>query len=706
MISLPDVTLVMFDMKCQELAKLAVEDCVKEISFADVQVYSNEPIISSKIRPTAYWTKVPEMNHKEYSEWFWYVLPHQIKTSHFIIAQWDGWIVNPELWDDAFLQYDYIGAPWWHDTFNVGNGVGLRSKRLMEYVSLHRHEFPLEGDEDNLICRVYRPALEAAGFKWAPEDVAARFSFERTRSAENAKSFMFHGVFNFPLVLQGERLAERVRLVKQNAYISEEHIKQMEHGSRPIVLDRLREGYMQPSEERQRASDAVALSEQCRNNNDFENAKQMLLGARNMDPTYSRVYHNLGTLVNKEGTYKSAITLFEKALELLPDAALTLLSLGNALWRVQKFREAKVALYRALDLIPDHFGVYHNLGLLHYALNDPHTAVKFFRRGLELKADSIGIKNDLAMAVLKSGDLLEGLKLFEVRWNGSLTKSPVWECGIPRWDGVRLDNKTLLIHREQGFGDTIQFIRFAKNVRTLYPKSRIVFASQGPLVRFLEHSKDELGLDVIFDIDDSAKLVREAREADYHIPLLSLLPTLGVSFGNLPSAAPYLRALRPSPRSARRSLNVGIVWSASPGYERSRQRSVPIEDLFPLAKIPNVQLYSLQVGHYGQELYSSAGELFIKDATSTIKDFADAADVMETMDVVISVDSGPAHLAASIGRPTFMLNPINPCWRWCYGAEPWYDVMTLFNQVDPNNWDRPIAQIGIELKKMAMENTI
>jgi hypothetical protein len=161
---------------------------------------------------------------KVFGKWLWSDLAGYLTTSHFILTEWDCWVANPEMWTDEFLEYDYIGAPWWTppNNYNVGNGCGLRSTRLMRFLMDHPAEFPLlevppfEGNDDTTLSITYRERLEGYGFKWADEQLASRLAFEYTRPSLDSKHFMFHDSFNFPQVLSGDRLAERVRLMQEN----------------------------------------------------------------------------------------------------------------------------------------------------------------------------------------------------------------------------------------------------------------------------------------------------------------------------------------------------------------------------------------------------------------------------------------------------------------------------------------------------------
>ena len=237
-LQLPDVTLLIMDTKCHELARLAIEDSIRDVDFGDVIIFSDLPIHV----PGTRWVKVdPWPSVERCCEFVWYELSDHIKTSHWMIVQWDGWIIDTGCWRPEFLEYDYVGAPWWYnDAWNVGNGSGLRSIRLMKFLDEHRDAFPMRMPEDGVLCRDYRPALEMHGFRWPSEQLAAEFAFECTRPSPASKHFMFHDMFNFPAVLEGERLAERLRLIYANPYIRRgKKIAELESGRRAMIMPRL-----------------------------------------------------------------------------------------------------------------------------------------------------------------------------------------------------------------------------------------------------------------------------------------------------------------------------------------------------------------------------------------------------------------------------------------------------------------------------------
>lgn len=191
-----NVTLVMIDDVSERMAYAAIEDTARQVEVDHTVGISR--------------------NVTNYEETLWYGIPSRIETSHALIIQYDGFVLDGSRWNPSWLEYDYIGAPWpWHSEFRVGNGgFSLRSRRLMNHLAENSAQYPIRSPEDDSLCRYYRPRLELSGFRWAPESVAREFSFER---GAPRPTFGFHGLFNFPHVMDYQRLVERIGMA--NDYV-------------------------------------------------------------------------------------------------------------------------------------------------------------------------------------------------------------------------------------------------------------------------------------------------------------------------------------------------------------------------------------------------------------------------------------------------------------------------------------------------------
>jgi len=223
-LNLPDVTLVVVDTKSHQLTRVAVDKCLKVANFGDIHIHTNQSEHFKDLNHKHEINRIPVFKDKyAVGIYLWAMVPSIIQTSHFLFIQWDSWIINPAAWTPEFLNFDYIGAPWWYDDgYNVGNGgFSLRSTRMTQFVAdnycLYPH--PFARNEDDLLCRAYRGSLEHKGFKWAPAALAFRFAFERL-IPEN-KPFGFHGIFNWHRVLTPDELSRHLGIAKDNEYIKQ-----------------------------------------------------------------------------------------------------------------------------------------------------------------------------------------------------------------------------------------------------------------------------------------------------------------------------------------------------------------------------------------------------------------------------------------------------------------------------------------------------
>jgi len=246
-LNLPDVTLVCVETREHALAAMAMKDCLSKADFGDVLLLTDKPekfweaIDQKSVRVH----RVPDWPEKiGWSRSWWHDVPPLLRTRQTLNIQWDSWIWDASMWDDAFLQYDYIGAPWWYkDGKNVGNGgFSLVSARLKRFLRDRRDRFPCDTSvDDDLLCRKYRMTLENFGFVWAPESVAHRFSFECSRPSMTSRHFGFHGAFNFGVVLTAEELERRARIMLSSPYIAKPdgYIFQAFAKTNPQLVERL-----------------------------------------------------------------------------------------------------------------------------------------------------------------------------------------------------------------------------------------------------------------------------------------------------------------------------------------------------------------------------------------------------------------------------------------------------------------------------------
>jgi hypothetical protein len=211
---LPDITIVCIDCILHDLTRLALLDTLEQISPAETLIFSDREIYDA---PGVKWVKTSINSKDKAFETLWHVAPNFVETSHYLHIEWDGWVLNGDLWQDSWLDYDYIGAPWpWHPNFRVGNGgFSLRSLHLARFLQAHAATYPIIPPEDDTLCRTYRPTLEDLGFRWAPELVATAFSLEH---GPLHPTFGFHDCRNWPRLLSPTAAAHRTSLAAANLH--------------------------------------------------------------------------------------------------------------------------------------------------------------------------------------------------------------------------------------------------------------------------------------------------------------------------------------------------------------------------------------------------------------------------------------------------------------------------------------------------------
>ncbi len=285
------------------------------------------------------------------------------------------------------------------------------------------------------------------------------------------------------------------------------------------------------------------------------------------------------------------------------------------------------------------------------------------------------------------GRYAAGFALYETRFAAG---SPVRPMTTPRWDGGDLAGRTLLVHAEQGLGDSLQFCRFATQAAA---RGRVVLAVQPPLCGLLRSLNGPADI-----VADTADLPPH----DVQLPMMSLPAALGVTLDDLPGATSYLRADAAlvgrwrERLSAFGGLKVGVCWAGNPTNTLDRTRSIPLAMLAPVFEVPGVLFVSLQTQARPGEVATDYG---LHDWTSELDDFAQTAALISALDLVITVDTSVAHLAGALGRPTWLLNRFNTEWRWMVGRSdsPWYPTVRVFRQPALSDWGAVIEAVVVAL---------
>ena len=391
-----------------------------------------------------------------------------------------------------------------------------------------------------------------------------------------------------------------------------------------------------------------------------DEAIELMRRAVAIEPASARFRSDLGIMLHAARRYEEALESDRRALALNPDDAATHNSLGATLSSLQRPVEAIAAYRRALALKADYYECWTNLGHSQQQLLQLDEAADSYRRALGIKHDYVPAHCSAGMLALLRGDYANGFTQFEWRWRLKIMTPRDFKQ--PAWQGEPLDGKTVLLHAEQGAGDTIQGLRFAAAVAAR--GGRAVLELPRPLVRLA--TSLEGGGEIV---TQGAALPR----FDLHCAFMSLPRVLGTTLENLP-ARPYLYAdpaavERWSRRLAggRAACKIGIAWAGNPQHAADRQRSMAIERLAPLLEIPGVCFYSLQVGTRAGDLARlPAGQ--VVDLAPELTNFAETAAALANLDLVVAVDTSVVHLAGALGRPCWVMLPFSPDWRWLLGA--------------------------------------
>lgn len=399
-----------------------------------------------------------------------------------------------------------------------------------------------------------------------------------------------------------------------------------------------------------------------------------------------------GMALQSTGDFAGALADYDRAIAIAPSVRLYG-NRANCLDRVGHFDDALSDALAAAQLAPNSPECHRNIGACLCRLGRFDEALAEYRKALEIAPGDIDLQYRFGLAELLLGHFKQGWRFSESRldlpqFNAAFQRNK-------RWDGKIKPQSTLVIRAEQGYGDTIQFVRLLGPLKRL--GQRVIFECQpglGPLLAGVE------GADEIVEWSPENRFPEEIPQ----ISLLSLPFYLGIDHGRIPFGIPYLSV--DAEKSARwaarlegvRGVRVGICWAGRPTHENDRFRSATFADFEALASVPNVTLVSLQMGDARQHLTDA-----VIDPGGEIEDFTDTAAIVENLDLVITVDTSVAHLAGALGKPVWNLISAFPDWRWQLGRDdsPWYPTMRLFRQEKLLDWGPVFEAVQAELAKFA-----
>ncbi|MBV8548373.1 MAG: glycosyltransferase family protein [Alphaproteobacteria bacterium] len=436
----------------------------------------------------------------------------------------------------------------------------------------------------------------------------------------------------------------------------------------------------------------------------FDKAIALYQRAIATDPAYARAQYNLGIAYVSLGLLDEAEKHYHKALELEPNYPEALNNLGIICRLRGQFYESRAWYEKSLALRPHYDEALNNLGNALHDCGESEEAIIRYRQAI-LMRDTPDYHHNMSLALLATGQLEEGWRVYEARWYGGQLSHVRRDYKQPVWRGEAGQGRTLYVYAEQGFGDTIQFCRYAP---ILAEKGwRVVLEVQRPLLRLMQSLQ---GVAQVLATGDAPP------DFDMHCPTMSLpIGCKTNTVADIPADIPYLQAtpddvtrwkekLSTAEMGDKPSLRVGLVWSGNPRMHSpemsavNSRRSMQAECLVPIMGIPGVRYYSLQKG------VEAPADFHLIDLMNDCNDFADTAALISNLDLVISVDTAVAHLAGALGKPIWMLNRFDSCWRWLQNRDdsPWYPhILRQFRQQKPGDWAGVMGRVADTLKLLA-----
>jgi len=417
-----------------------------------------------------------------------------------------------------------------------------------------------------------------------------------------------------------------------------------------------------------------------------------------LKPESAEGYYNRGVVLKELKRFEEALVSYDRAIALRPGHAEAFYNRGAVLKELKRLEEALASYDRAIALRPGHAEAFNNRGIVLKDLGRFEEALASYDRAIALRPDYASAHWNKGLAKLTLGDFEEGWRQYEWRWKMDNFPSPKRGFSEPIWLGEEsLGGRTVLLHAEQGLGDTIQFCRYAglaaglgaSVILEVQPQLESLLASQGWNVQVIAQGA-------------------AIPPFDLHCPLLSLPLAFKTRLDTVPAGIPYLKA-RPADierwierLGERKKPRVGIAWAGNQTYKNDRNRSIPLEKLKPLARF-DIEPICLQKDLRPADEAVLENTLHIGSLGEELKDFSDTAALVSLLDLVIAVDTAVAHLAGAMGKPAWILLPfIETDWRWLVDREdnPWYPTARLFRQPEIDDWESVISKIDRELEAL------
>jgi len=427
---------------------------------------------------------------------------------------------------------------------------------------------------------------------------------------------------------------------------------------------------------------------------DVEKALQVYRSVLEREPGNANAWCYVGIAMHDRRQYASAVEAYENALRLKPKFPVALNNLGNSLRYLGRVADADAAFEQALQLQPSYFNALRNRGTLHAWTGRIDLAFRYYHQAMQLQPHDAELHRNLGVIHLLQGNFSEGWREYRERWR--CKEAVQYNYQQPKWTGQDLKGKTILLYSEQGLGDTIHFVRFAKILKERGAKT--LLHMQPALLALLQGCQ---GIDAY--IPNSWKV---DQPFDYHASLIDVADVLQIDASNIPNQVPYVRVPENLSAYWRNQLNrslppsrfrVGLAWQGNPDHQADVFRSIPLHELEPLAEERDVQWISVQIGKGSEQIRTWQGKSPIHALPSDLDQssgaFMDTAAVLQHVDCVVTSDTAIAHLAGALARPTLLMLGYTPDWRWMLHRDdsPWYPTMRLFRQETIGDW-KPVVQ--------------
>jgi tetratricopeptide (TPR) repeat protein len=417
-----------------------------------------------------------------------------------------------------------------------------------------------------------------------------------------------------------------------------------------------------------------------------------------LNPRFPEALNNLGNVLRDKGQLDEAAIAYQRAIAVNPNFADAHYDLGIVLKDKGQLDEAVAAFGRAIAVKPGYAEAHNNLANAMRDKGQLDEATGVYRRAIELDPNLPEAHYNLSLALLLVGDLERGWPEYEWRWKSRSFSAYSRRFSQPVWDGGDLKGRTILLYAEQGFGDMIQFIRYAPFVAGR--GGRVIVEASPPLIRLLRQ---------VPGVEQWITSGEPLPAFDVQCSPMSLPRMFGTTLETVPAQKEYLRAEEQLVEDWRErlagqadGLKVGIAWAGSPTFKGDRTRSLSLDRLAPLGAVSGVTFFTLQKGAAAAQADRPPTGMRLVNLSGELHDFADTAAVMSQMDLVITTDTSVAHLAGALGRPVWVMLQFMPDWRWLLDREdsPWYPTMRLVRQKRLGDWEGVIERVTAGLRAL------